>query len=201
MFFGSTRHQWLTPKAFFEIGYLKTTELPLSTADANSPTASLQSGKMVDMKDNSETEMKLGTGYSIGILTRPISLLGTRDPATFQKMTIGNQKLVDLPVSRGLCVTVQCPYPGAEMLFEGAADITGAGTVLQAIDHLVVKTGTGAISAVTAINSELSVVNGAWRLAQSGDFVLAQLRQANLTPINAGEIRIRVRFCSPYLKA
>ena len=197
MFFGSTRCQFLTPKNFFEIGYLKTTELPLSAADANSPTAALRIGKMVDFKDNSETEMKFGTGYAVGLLTRPVSLKGFLDTQiqlrNAQLGTAGGSE--DIPVTRGLPVTIQCPLPGAEAIFEGAADITSA--VTAAIDHLVVKTGTGAIGAGTALNTLLSVVNGAWRIAQTGDFALAMLRQSNYTPVNAGEVRIRVRFISP----
>jgi hypothetical protein len=200
MFFGSDRCEWLTPKNFFEIGYLKTTELPLSAADANSTTAALKIGKIVDYKDNSELEMKLGSGFGVGLLTRPVSLLGGLATdvqlRTAQLGTAHGRE--DIPVTRGFPVTIQCPLTGAEAIFEGAADITGAGTVLQAIDHLVVKTGTGAIGAGTAINTLLSVLNGAWRIAQTGDFVLAVLRQANLTPKNVGEIRIRVRFISPY---
>lgn len=201
MFFGSDRCEFLTPKNFFEIGYLKTTELPLSTADANSATARLKIGKMVDFKDNSEQEMKLGTGHAVGLLTRPVSLLGGLELAiqlrTAQLGTAHGKE--DIPVTRGFPVTIQCPLPGAEAIFEGAADVgSGTPTPLNAIDHLVVKTGTGAIGAGTALNSLLSVKNGAWYLAQTGDFVLAILRQSNYTPKNVGEIRIRVRFISPY---
>lgn len=200
MFFGSTLFEFLTPKAFFEIGYLKTTELPLSAADANSATAVLKIGKVVDFKDNSETEMKFGTGYGVGFLTRPVSKLGRMEVNNLlREAQMGTAHgAEDVPVTRGQPVTIQCPYAGAEFIAEGQADITGAGTVLQGIDHLVVKTGTGAISAGTAINSLLSVVNGAWRIAQTGDFVLATLRQANYTPVVAGGIRIRGRWISPY---
>lgn len=200
MFFGSTRCQFLTPKAFFEIGYLNTTELPLSTADANSPTAALKIGKMVDFKDNSELEMKLGSGYAVGLLTRPVSLKGYLDTAIqLRAAQLGTPHgSEDVPVTRGKPVTIQCPYPGAEAIFEGAADVGAAdATVANAIDHLVVKTGLGALSSGTAINTLLSVVNGAWRVAQTGNFAIAVLRQANYTPINAGEVRIRVRFISP----
>lgn len=197
MFFGSSRCQFLTPKNFFEIGYLLTTELPLSNADANSPTAALKIGKMVDYKDNSEALMKLGTGHSVGLLTRPVSLSGILETQyqLIQAQLGTSHGKEDIPVTRGKAVTIQCPLPGAEAIFEGAADISGGNG--PAIDHLVVKTGTGAIAAGTAINTLLSVLNGAWRIAQVGDFAIALLRQANYTPSNAGEIRIRVRFISP----
>ena len=195
--FASTRFELLsTPhKVAHEIGFLKTTELPLSSADADSATAVLQRGKIVDYKDNDETLMKLGTGYGVGMLMRNISLNGLRTLAGYQAVMEGGYP--DTPVSRGLAATILCPHPGFEAIFEGLCDITSG--VAAAIDHLVVTTGTGALSAATPINTQLSVVNGAWRVAQAGNYVLAHMRQANLAPKNVGELRIRVRFCSPYL--
>jgi hypothetical protein len=141
--------------------------------------------------------MKFGTGIAWGILTRDVNFSGTTNDAGFKKLTVGG--FPDIPVKKGACVTIQVPLPGAEAIFEGAVDITSG--VAAAIDGpgLVLKTGTGAISAATPVNSRLSVVNGVWRLAQTGDFVLAHLKQANYTPKNAGEIRIRVRFCVPHV--
>lgn len=174
------------------VSYLATTELPLSNADANSATAILPCGKMVDFKDNSETLMKLGSGYAAGILSQAINLNGTTDDAGFKKLTVGG--FPDIPAKRGLCVGMFMPFPGIEAIFEGAVDISGGNGA--AIDGLVIKTGTGAISGGTSINTRLSVLNGAWRVAQSGDLAIGLLRQV-MTPKNAGEIRIRVMFCSP----
>lgn len=197
--FGSTRFQLLCDpnKANGRhISYLATTELPLSNADADSLTAVLPLAKMVDYKDNSETLMKLGSGNALGILTQPISYYGTKDDAGFKKLTVGG--FPDIPATRGQCVGVFCPFPGIEAIFEGAVDISGGNG--PAIDGLVIKTGTGAIASGTTLNTALSVLNGAWRQAQTGDIVLGMLRQANLTPNNTGEIRIRVQFCSPTVK-
>lgn len=175
-----------------EKGFLKTTELPLSGADADSATALLQRGKMIDEKANDETMMKLGNGNAIGILTRNVSLTGTKNLQWFQNLTLGGH--IDTPVTRGLPVTLFMPYPGCEAIFEGAAvDVAGS-----AIDHLVLKTGTGAISGATAVDTALSVINGCWRIAQTGDFVLALLKQANYTPKTVGSIRIRVHFIPKY---
>lgn len=197
--FGSTRFQLLcdpTKANGRHISYLATTELPLSNADANSATAILPLGKIVDYKDNSESLMKLGSGNGLGILTQAVSLNGTKDDAGFKKLTVGGYP--DIPVTRGMCVGVFCPFPGIEAIFEGAVDISGGNGA--AIDGLVIKTGTGAIATGTALNTALSVLNGAWRQAQTGDTVLGILRQANYTPNNSGEIRIRVQFCSPTIK-
>jgi hypothetical protein len=195
--FGSSRFQLLTTPddSGINISFLKTTNLPLSNADANSATAVLPLGKMVDMTAASEAEMRLGTSFAIGILSQSITLNGTTDDAGFKKLTVGG--FPDIPAKRGIAVGVFCPFPGVEAIFEGAVDISG-GTG-PAIDGLIVKTGTGAIGGGTADLELLSVVNGAWRVAQSGDFVLAVFRQL-MTPVNAGEIRARVRFCSPWKK-
>lgn len=192
MFFGSTRMEYLSGKnSFREIGYLKTTNLPLSDANANLGT--LQLGKMVNeaADPNEESQMALSTGFAIGFLTRSIDLYGTTGDTAFKKLAIGN---IDIPVMRGAPVTVQCPYPGAQAIFEG----NGAATA--PIDHLVITSGTGALSSGTAKLSELSVISGAWRLAQTGDMVLGLLLDNNLTPKNVGELRIRIQFISPYKK-
>jgi hypothetical protein len=193
--FGHTRFQALTTMndSGNMISFLQTTNLPLSNADANSATATLLLGKMVDYAAADETQMRLGTGFAVGILGQSINLNGTTDDLGFKKLTVGG--FPDIPAKRGLAVGIFCPFPGFEAIFEGAADISGGNG--PAIDHLVVKTGTGALGGGTSDLTPLSVVNGAWRAAQSGDYVLANFRQ-NLTPKNAGEIRIRVRFCSPW---
>jgi hypothetical protein len=193
--FGSNNFQLLSDPSKYNgtmVSFLKTTNLPLSHADANSPTAVLQCGKMVDYAAASEAELRFNTGYAVGILANFISLNGTTDDAGFKKLTLGG--FPDLPAKRGLPCGVFCPFPGVEAIAEGAGDTGG-----NMIDHLVIKTGTGALSGGTTDLTELSVINGAWRAAQSGDFVLALFRQS-LTPLLAGNIRIRLRFVSPYKK-
>lgn len=193
MFFGSTRMEYLGDKnSFMEISYLKTTNVPLSDANANLGT--LQLGKMVNeaADPNEETEMVLGDGFAIGFLTRAIDPSGTTSDVSYKKLSIGN---IDIPVKRGAPVAVQRPLPGAFGIFEGA------GTAAAPIDHLVINSGTGALASGTAKLSELSVIKGAWRLAQTGEMVLGLLMDSNITPKNVGELRIRVMFVSPYKKA
>ena len=192
MFFGSTRMEYLSGKnSFREIGYLKTTNVPLSQADANAGT--LQLGKMMNeaADPNEESEMVLGDGFAIGFLTRALDLYGTTGDAAFKKLAIGN---IDIPVKRGQPVTLQCPFPGAQAIFEGTGSAATPG------DTLVCDAGTGALASGTTKLTELSVIKGAWRIAQSGDFVLAILLDSNLTPKNVGELRIRLEFVSPYKK-
>lgn len=197
--FGSNNFQLLTDPTKYNgvhVSFLKTTNLAITNADANSATGTIQVGKMVDYAAASEAEMRYGTGYAAGILANFINLNGTTDDAGFKKLTIGG--FPDIPAKRGLACGMFCPFPGVEAIFEGAADISGGNG--PAIDSLVVKTGTGALSGGTTDLTELSVVNGAWRVAQSGDFVLALFRQS-LTPVTVGSIRIRVRFVGAYKKA
>lgn len=195
--FGSPFFQLLTTpiKTGVNVSFLKTTNLPLSNADANSATAILPLGKIVDYAAADETQMRLATAFGVGILSQSVSLNGTTDDAGFKKLTVGG--FPDIPAKRGIAVGIFCPFPGVEAIFEGNADISGGNG--PAIDSLVVKTGTGALGGGTTDQTELSVVNGAWRAAQSGDFVLALFRQ-NLTPNTVGNIRIRLRYISPYKK-
>ena len=112
--------------------------------------------------------------------------------ATEKKLNIGN---IDIPVKRGAAVTLQCPYPGAQAIFEGTGSAATPG------DTLVCDAGTGALASGTAKLSELSVVGGAWRLAQTGEMVLGLLLDNNLTPLTVAQLRIRIKFVSPYKKA
>ena len=193
MFFGSTRMEYLSGKeSFREIGYLKTTNVPLSQASAN--LGVLQLGKMMNeaADPNEETEMVLGDGFALGFMTRALDLYGTTGDTSYKKLGIGN---IDIPVKRGAPVTLQCPFPGAQAIFEGTGSAATPG------DTLVCDAGTGALSSGTAKLSELSVIKGAWRLAQTGEMVLGLLLDNNLTPKNVGELRIRLMFVSPYKKA
>lgn len=184
---GDSRFKWVSGK-FYNLGNLETTGLALSDANANSGT--VKRGKMMRISATNNDRMDFATGLAEGILTRKVDAEGTTGLQGFKDFTIGK---LDLPVKRGSVVTLRCPLPGAIAEFEGV------GTAI--IDNLVATSGTGAISTGTTKLTELSVVNGCWRVAQAGDTVLARLLDPTLTPENSGEVRIRVRFVSPYPKA
>lgn len=184
--FGSNLFQWLSGE-FYNINAL-TTDLPITEADPDAATGFLQRGKMVNYKANDITKLAFTTGNAMGILTRNISLNGINNDEGFKNFTIG---LTDLPLRRGLAATVRVPNPNAQAIFEGS----GAASY----DTLVITaTTTGYLSSSTARGTQLTVEKGGWRTAQSGEFVLAILEQANYTPYTGGNVRIRVRFTAPY---
>lgn len=186
--FGSLLFQWLRGP-YHNNGYLKTTNLPITEADANSATGILKRGKLVNSAANSETEMAFTDGFMLGILTRNVSLNGLSDVTGFKNFTIG---LHDQPAKRGQAVTLRVPGLNAEAIFEGVG--------VASVDTLVITSGTGAIASGTARHTELSVLKGGWRIAQTTERVWAILEQANYTPNVGGNVRIRVRFVSPYVK-
>ena len=124
----------------------------------------------------------------LGFLTHEVNLSGTTDAAGFKAFTIGQQ---DLALSRGSQVTLRVPIPGALVELEG---VGAAG-----YDQLVVTSGTGALSTSTGLGTPLGAIKGGIRAAQAGDFIIGYVRQANQTPENAGELRIRYQTCSPQI--
>lgn len=190
--FGSSRFKWVAGE-YYHYGVAKfPTTLGLSDADANAGTA--KQGKLMGLADNNAEEMKYGgvNGNFLGILTHHVNKDGTTSDSGFKDFTIGKQ---DIPLKRGQAVTLRVPLPGAIAEFEGVGAV--------GIDTLVVTSGTGLLASGSALWSPLTIESGAWRIAQSGagvnEFVYAHLMQANLTPENSGEVRIRVKFVSPYL--
>jgi hypothetical protein len=186
--FGDSRVKWVSGK-YVNLGNLETTGIALSDADANAGT--VKRGKMMRISTTNADRMAYGSGYAEGFLTRKVDADGTTSLQAKWDMAIGNNS--DLPVKRGAVVTLRCPLPGAIMEFEGV------GTAI--VDNLVCTSGTGALSAATAVLTELSVQNGCWRVAQAGEKVLALMLDPTLTPENTGELRIKIRFVSPYPKA
>lgn len=182
---GSSRFKWVSGK-WYPLGIMKTTNLDITDADADSATGVIKRGNMMDVDPTDETEMVYGSGNALGILTYDITLNGITDAQGFKSFTIGKY---DLPKKRGAAISLRVPQMNAIAEFEGT------GTPI--VDNLVADSGVGALAAGTAVGTALSVENGCWRVAQTSDVVLARLLRANLTPENAGELRIRVQFVSP----
>lgn len=184
---GSTLFQWLRG-GFTKIGYLKTTELPLSDADANAGT--LKRGKLVAIKLNDETLMAFRTGGFCGILERNVDAFGTT--GTTGRMRV-YENTPDTPAKRGQAVSLRIPHPQSEAIFEG---VGAAG-----YDTLVITaTTTGFLTTGSAEDLELTCEKGGWRAAAIGEIVHALLKQANYSPAVPGNVRIRVRFTGPYKK-
>jgi len=111
-----------------------------------------------------------GTGDLTGFLAQEIQALNpTIEELMFDK---------DLPVGIGEKVTLIVVEDGGEIAVEGEPDV-------EEYDEetlgLLVTTGTGAITAATAVGTDLSVVDGLWRVAQKGDRVKGILR-SQMTP-------------------
>jgi hypothetical protein len=166
----------------------KTTELDLSVADANVGTT--QKGKGVTLKDNDETELAYAEvgDFFLGFMHHSINLSGTTDETGFKEFTIGK---LDIPKKRGSPVSIVLPAPGSIWEFEG--------TGITSVDNLVTDSGTGLLATGSTLRSPLTQKNGCWQIAVATDVIHAHLLQANLTPENAAEVRIRVQICSPHL--
>lgn len=147
--------------------------------------------KPVDASSDDESQAVLASGLAVGFMTQPMDDNGLEGDASFKKMALG---LKNLPLKNGSEVSLRRPGLHAEMEFEGS------GTALPG--NLVCTSGTGAIATSTALKTELSVLNGCLRQAQSGDFVMYILENAKVTPeADAANVRIRVRAVGPYKKA
>lgn len=81
---------------------------------------------------------------------------------------------------------------GREGTLEWGSEIEAEGT-----DYLLTS-GTGTITGGTAVGAKLSFLNGKFRVAQSGEY--AQFRVvAQMTPITAGQVRIKASEIEGYL--
>jgi hypothetical protein len=97
----------------------------------------------------------------------------------------------DLHVGLGEKASLIVVEDGGEIAVEGEPDIEeyDADTL-----GLLVTTGTGAITAATAVGTDLSVVDGLWRVAQSTDRVKGVLR-CQMTPwVDEDNIRILIEI-------
>jgi len=169
------------------VGYLTTDEVLMPAADVNLgilPKGTWMSERL------STSKMQLASGHAIGYTTQDMDTEGTTSLAAYKKLALGGQ--IEIPMKKGQAMTLRCPKPGAEIIVEGLGT-AGPG-------NLLVTSGTGAISTGTAVEEELSFLNGSVRIAQAGDKVEAHLLDPGLTPYTAGNVRIRMRKCSPYLK-
>lgn len=175
---------------YWQIGYLTTASLALSDGDANN--GIIKTGKCVNFAANSQVNMAYAAYNTsfLGFLSQDISANGFQVTSTYEQF---QNKWLYNPVRRGLACSVLVPH-----LFS-MWEMEGLGTV--GINTMVVTSGTGAVAANTALNTELTLESGAWRKAASGERVYAELTQANLAPAIVGNIRIQVKILSPYFKA
>ena len=110
-------------------------------------------------------------------------------PQLFEQMTLGYG---NLPAQIGTAVSLRNVAPNGLIEVEGepskgAFDYTG-------YSQLLVTSGTGAITTSTALETALSLMNGRWRVAQTGDVIRGRLK-AQLTPfVASSNVRILIKL-------
>lgn len=188
---GSEKFKWVYGD-WTRMSTYATTDLPLSEADANSATAVIERGNMLDI-DYVNRKLVYTTGNGVGLLEQRVSLNGVSGSNPSQlvyDLFIGRKDLAT--VKRGAPASIRVPRAGAIAEFEGLGAAAYGNFVITA-------TTTGHLGGTPTLNSELTVEKGGWRIAQVGEMVLGFLESYTVTPIaDAGNRRIAVRFCSPY---
>ena len=127
-----------------------------------------------------------------GFLAKEVTAAGP----TFEKMTLGYP---NNPAKYGDKATLKALPDGSLIEVEGEPTIIVTATPTTYGTHLLVTSGTGAISGTTAQDTRLSFKNGRWYEAQVGDFVFGVLRR-QLTPKTALNIRIEIELRRGELK-
>lgn len=174
------------------LGAYSTVDFPLSEADANADHARGYTlpGKIVDL-DHTNMKVVYTTGDGYGFMNRKVSKNGALTDAVFLQ-SIRQTQDRDAPLRRGAMAEVLVYEPDSLLEFEGLG--------VASVETNVITSGTGALSNATAANSELTCEKGGWRLAASGEMVLAVMERANLTPEVAGNLRILVKIVGKYKK-
>ena len=172
------------------------TTADVNLSDADAAAGELGVGIMLDFKADSHLALAFVTGSAIGFTTQAIDQYGTTSATVYRNLDVREKSgipFIPVPVKKGQPVALSVPEPWSMAEFEGLGAASYGNRVITA-------TTTGFLSASTARRVPLSVERGGWKEAQTGELVLAFMEQSNLTPYTVGNIRIRVRFCSPYLK-
>jgi hypothetical protein len=181
--FGSTRFQHI----FGDLEQLGTLTFPsdLALNDADDNTGVVPRGKLMGYGTDI-TDMAYASGENfVGLLMQNVDHYGTTGDAGFRKFSL---QYPDISAKRGTQVSLLIPKPGCIFEFEGPASQAAS------VSYLLVTSGAGALSAAAAPGTKLGCINGALRLAQIGDLVVATVIDADRTPKNTDEIRIRVQF-------
>ena len=118
-------------------------------------------------------------------------------PQMFEQQALGYG---NLPAQIGTAVSLRRCVCGLTILqVEGEPNI--ANYVYSGYSQLLITSGTRAITTSTAQETELTLIDGMWGAAQSGDFVKGRLK-AQLSPqANSSNVRIRIATIVGYKKA
>lgn len=159
----------------------------------------LPRGTFLQASPTSDEKAVLASGDAIGFTTQEVDNYGhTSVNARLRAAESIGRMPGDWPMKKGL----NCPVTLRRMSVNSQVEYEGKG--IAAPGNTVCTSGTGALGTGTAIQTDLSVFNGCLRIAQTGDVVIARLKQTNLTVHNtaiAGRLRIRVEFVGKSVKA
>ena len=145
-------------------------------------------GTFVD-DDGSNAQAELANGNALGFMTKEV----TADGPTFEQMNFQNC----LVAKAGDAVSIGALCPGHQIEVENEPSKTSTGTGAK----MMVTSGTGAITAATAKDTEVSVVNGRLYAAQTGDRVMFRVLNAAITPhVTGTNIRVRMERVAGGLK-
>ncbi len=143
-------------------------------------TGALPKGTAVD--DSGDNDMAvLANGNAVGFITKNVTLAGP----TYEQMSLNFR---DLPETSGNKMTVEDVEIGGQVEVENEPSkaynaSTGA--------MLMVTTGTGDLTSA-AKDVDVSFKNGRFYAAQTGDRVWGRVLNSAVTPIVAGNIRVRI---------
>lgn len=201
--FGSLWFRWVNGSFYDHVGWLATTGLWMSASSQTDVNGVIQRGTFVQEDPNNPlTDMVLASGDALGILTQDVNAQGLTGLQGFKDFSIGR---FDRMVQQGIPVAIRQPEVGSQMEIESGGctidGLSGRSLTTAVPGNCVCTSGTGSLSVNTAINTELSVLNGCLRAAQSGDKVIAILRDPTLTPLaSPANLRIRIEFVGRYKK-
>jgi hypothetical protein len=165
--------------------------LALSDADADAGTRPRGRAMAIDPTNELNMTDADGTNF-LGFLMNDVDLYGTTGDKGFKEFSLGYP---DMAVKRGSKVSLIIPELWSVWEFEGPDGYASG------VDSFLYteNAGTGEITTSTAADTLLSFdANGCIYVAQTADVAFMKMLKADVTPINTGEIRIRVQFVPTY---
>ena len=138
---------------------------------------SLPIGLIMDRADGTYASLS-ANGNMIGFLSKKVTTPGP----SFEQLELQRQHD---HVKSGERVSIYQLPEGAEIQVSCADSLAYNSTQSATSPALVVTTGTGALSTTTAKDTRLSSLNGRFRVAQTGDLVIARVLESDTTDPNA----------------
>jgi len=147
-------------------------------------------GQFMDVDPDNDGYMTLATNSAAGFLTQDVTEAGP----TFEQLT---RRIPTMPATIGDAVTLLDVAIGGILEIEEETGVTSTTTG----EYRLVTSGTGAISATTALNALLGIVGGKLRVAQTGDWQYYRMYRSDITAYTDGNIRVQVQRIAGQLKS